>query len=60
MLMQEYIREIGACLIQLEQKQDLITQHLMERLTIESSRLIGLIKLLNHDVHQAMLHSTPI
>ena len=55
MLVQEYIREIGACLIQLEQKQDLITQHLMEKLTVESSRLIGLIKLLNHDVHQAML-----
>ena len=53
--MQEYIRQIGACLIKLQQKQDLITQHLMEKLSVESSRLIGVIKLLNHDVHQAML-----
>ncbi len=27
----------------------------MEKLTVESSRLIGCIKLLNHDVHKAML-----
>ena len=32
-----------------------MSQHVMEKLTVESSRLIGLIKLLNHDVHQAML-----
>lgn len=51
----EYIRLIGACLIQLEQKQDPRAQSLMEKLTVESSRLIGCIKLLNHDVHKAML-----
>ncbi len=54
-LLQEYVREIGACLIQLEQKQDQNVQSLMERLTVESSRLIGCIKLLNYDVHKAML-----
>ncbi len=53
--MQEYIRLIGACLIQLEQKQDPRAQSLMEKLTVESSRLVGCIKLLNHDVHKAML-----
>jgi len=42
-------------LIQLEQKQDPQAQSLMEKLTVESSRLIGCIKLLNHDVHKAML-----
>ncbi len=42
-------------MIQLEQKQDPRAQSLMEKLTVESSRLIGCIKLLNHDVHKAML-----
>ena len=42
-------------MIQLEQKQDPRAQSLMEKLTVESSRLIGCIKLLNHNVHKAML-----
>ena len=42
-------------MIQLEQKQDPQAQSLMEKLTVESSRLIGCIKLLNHNVHKAML-----
>lgn len=53
--MQEYIREIGAALIQMEQTQDKTAQALMEKLTVESSRLLGCVKLLNHDVHKAML-----
>ena len=51
----EYIREIGACLIQLEQTQDKRAQAMMEKLTVEASRLLGCVKLLNHDVHKAML-----
>lgn len=53
--MQEYIREIGAALIQMEQTQDQTAQAMMETLTVESSRLLGCVKLLNHDVHKAML-----
>lgn len=53
--MQEYIRETGACLIQLGQAQDKAAQAKMEKLTVEASRLLGCIKLLNHDVHKAML-----
>ena len=52
---QEYIREIGACLIQLEQTQDKGAQAVMEKLTVEASRLLGSVKLLNLDVHNAML-----
>lgn len=52
---QEYIQEIGAALIQMEQTQDKTAQALMEKLTVESSRLLGCVKLLNHDVHKAML-----
>lgn len=54
-MVQEYIREIGACLIQLEQQPEPVVQSLMEKLTVESSRIIGCVKLLNHDVHNAML-----
>ena len=53
--LQDYIRETGAALIQLEQTQDRAAQAMMEKLTVESSRLLGCIKLLNHDVHKAML-----
>lgn len=41
--------------MQLEQSHDNKAKTLMETLTNESSRLIGCIKLLNHDVHKAML-----
>lgn len=52
---QEYIRETGACLIQLGQTQDKAAQARMEKLAVEASRLLGCVKLLNHDVHKAML-----
>ncbi|KAL3139121.1 hypothetical protein ABBQ32_005913 [Trebouxia sp. C0010 RCD-2024] len=51
----EYIRETGACLIQLGQTQDKAAQARMEKLAVEASRLLGCVKLLNHDVHKAML-----
>ena len=53
--LQEYVRKIGACLVQLEQSKDNKAKTMMETLTNESSRLIGCIKLLNHNVHRAML-----
>lgn len=55
MQLQEYVRKIGACLVQLEQSHDNKAKTMMETLTNESSRLIGCIKLLNHNVHRAML-----
>ena len=39
----------------MEQTQDKAALALMEKLTVEASRLVGCIKLLNHDVHKAML-----
>ena len=54
-LLQEYVRKIGACLVQLEHSSDSNVRSLMETLTTESSRLIGCVKLMNHDLHKAML-----
>ena len=53
--MQEYIRSIGACLIQMGDANEGPVVDVMHTLTDESSRLLGCIKLLNHKVHQAML-----
>ena len=42
-------------MIQLGHTQDTAAQAKMEKLAVEASRLLGCVKLLNHDVHKAML-----
>ena len=55
MPVQEYIQSIGACLVQVGSAQEGPVVDLLHRLTLESSQLLGCIKLLNHKVHKAML-----
>ena len=56
-MLQDYIHSIGSCLLQMNNEEpDGPVTKLMQKLTDESSRLLGCIKLLNHKVHDAMLH----
>lgn len=52
---QGYIQTIGACLVQMGHSTQGPSADLMQRLTVESSQLLGCIQLLNHKVHKAML-----
>lgn len=53
----DYIHSIGSCLLQMSNERcNGPATNLMHQLTDESSRLLGCIKLLNHKVHDAMLH----